>query len=135
MGNSPLFYDTQAIAMMNTLTATLNSGYIAIYTGTQPTLDSAISGVLLVQLQFQSTAFATAFASGGIVTAQANAISPGTAVGTGTAGYFALLQSDAATVVGTGSVGTSGADLNLTSLTITSGVTVQCPSFALTQAQ
>lgn len=135
ISNNPLVYDVPAETMMNALTALLASGYIAVYTGGQPTLDSPVSGSLLVQLQFQATAFANAFASGGIVTATANAINPGTAVGTGTAGYFALLESDAATVVATGTCGVSGSDLNLTNLSITSGVTVTCPSFALTQGQ
>lgn len=121
--------------MMNALTALLNSGYIAIYTGSQPSLDGVVTGTLLVELQFQSTAFGNAFATAGVVTANANSITPGTATGTGTAGYFALLESDNSTVVGTGTCGSSGSDLNLTSLTITSGVTVQCPSFSLTQAQ
>ena len=135
MSNNPLIYDTPATTMMNALTVLLNSGFIAVYTGSQPSLDGALTGTQLVEMQFGSTAFGNAFATAGVVTANANAISPGTASNTGTAGYFALLKSDNSTVVATGSVGTSGADLNLTNLSITSGVTVQCPSFSLTQAQ
>jgi len=45
------------------------------------------------------------------------------------------VKSDGTTVVGTGSVGTSNADLNLNTLTITSGNTVSCSSFLITQAE
>lgn len=80
-------------------------------------------------------AFAIATASAGTVTATANAITSGTAGNTGTAGYHALVKSDNATVVATGTVGTSGADLNLNTLTITSGNTVSCSSYLVTMVE
>jgi hypothetical protein len=135
MANNPLFYDATVEAGVNAVTALLNSGYIAIYTGGQPSLDGGITGTQLVELVFGSTAFANATASAGTVTAAANTITNGTATNTGTAGYFALLKSDNATVVATGSVGTSGADLNLSTLSIVSGAVVSCSSFSITQAQ
>lgn len=135
MANNPLFYDNPVIASVNAVTALLNSGFLAIYTGGQPALDGGITGTQLVELTFGATAFASATALGGTVTATANAITNGTASNTGTAGYFALLQSDNATVVATGSVGTSGADLNLSTLAIVSGAVVSCSSFTITQAQ
>ena len=42
---------------------------------------------------------------------------------------------DSATVVATGSVGTSGADLNLSTLSITAGQTVSCSSYLITEAE
>jgi hypothetical protein len=135
ISNNPQFYDNTVIACVNAGTALLNNGYLNIYTGGQPALDGGISGTLLVSLAFGSTAFASATASGGVVTATANAIANGTAGSTGTAGYFALLKSDDATVVATGSVGTSGADLNLSTTSIVSGAVVSCSSFTITQAQ
>lgn len=135
MANNPQFYDATVIAAVNAATALLNSGYLNIYTGGQPSLDGGITGTLLVSLTFGATAFATATASGGTVTATANTITNGTAGNTGTAGYFALLQSNDSTVVATGSVGTSGADLNLSTLSIVSGAVVSCSSFSITQAQ
>ena len=135
MANNPLPYDATVIAGVNAVTALLNSGFIKVYTGAQPALNGAVTGTLLATMTFSATAFPAATASGGIVTATANAITSGTAGNSGTAGYFALVKSDTTTVVGTGSVGTSGADLNLNTLTITSGNTVSCSSFLITQAE
>lgn len=134
MGNSPLFYDATIDAAVNAVTTLLNSGTLKIYTGAQPALNAAVSGTLLVTLTFSSTAFAAAVASGGNVTATANSITAGTAGNTGTAGYFALLSSGSAVVM-TGSVGTSGADLNLNSTSISSGASVSCSSFVFSMVQ
>lgn len=135
MANNPQFYDATVIAAVNAATALLNSGFIVIYTGTQPALDGSLTGTLLATLDFGATAFATATAAAGTVTATANTITSGTAGNTGTAGYFAVLASNGTTVVGTGSVGTSGADMNLNSLSISAGATVSCSSFTITQPQ
>ncbi len=135
MANSPEWYDATVIADVEAVTALLDSGYLEIYSGTQPALNGTLSGTLLATLTFAATAFGTPVASAGTVTATANAITSGTAAATGTAGYFALLKSDNTTVVMTGSVGTSGADLNLNTLSITSGVTVSCSSFTISQSQ
>lgn len=134
MANSPLFYDATVEAAVNAAAARLNSGFIEIYTGAQPALNGSLTGTLLVTLTFGATAFAGSTAAGGLVTATANAITSGTAGNTGTAGYHALLTSGSA-VVATGSVGTSGADLNLSSLTITSGGTVSCSAYTITQPE
>lgn len=136
MANNPQFYDATVIAGVNTMTALLNSGgVIQVYTGGQPANDGGLTGTLLVTLTFGSTAFATATASANVVTATANAITSGTAGNTGTAGYFALVKSDLSTVVATGSVGTSGADANFSTLSIVSGSVVACSSFTITQSQ
>jgi hypothetical protein len=135
MSNSPIAYDATVIAGVAADCALLNSGTIRIYTGAQPSLNGALTGTLLATLTFGSTAFGTPTASGGVVTATAGAITSGTAGNTGTAGYFALVKSDGTTIWGTGSVGTSGADLNLNSLSITSGASVSCSSFTVTQPQ
>jgi hypothetical protein len=132
---NPLFYDATIIAGVNAAVANCNTGFLNIYTGAQPALDGAITGTLLASLTFGATAFGTATASAGTVTAAANAIGSASAAATGTAGYFALMKSNGTTVVVTGSVGTSGADLNLSSLSITSGQTVACGSFSVTEAQ
>ena len=135
MANNPLFYDNTVIGAVNAATSLVNSGFLNIYTGGQPALDGGVSGTLLVQLTFGATAFATATASGGVVTAAANTITNGTASNTGTAGYFTLMKSDGSTVVATGSVGTSGADLNMSTLAVVSGAVVSCSSFSITQPQ
>ena len=130
-----LSYDATDIAAVNAFTALLNNGFLKIYTGAQPALNGAVTGTLLVTLTFGATAFATATAGGGTVTATANAITSGTAGNTGTAGYFALVKSDNSTVVATGTVGTSGCNLNGTSTSITASSNVTCSSFQITQLQ
>lgn len=135
MATNPQFYDATVIAAVNTVTALLNSGYLEIYTGSQPALDGSRSGTQLAKLAFGSTAFGSASASAGTVTATANSITGATASNSGTAGYFVLVKSDDSTVVATGSVGTSGCDLNLNSTAITSGASVTCSSFAITESQ
>jgi predicted amidohydrolase YtcJ len=112
--------------------ALLNSGYLRIYDGTQPTnADTALgSQVLLAELRFGATAFAAA--SAGVATA--NAItSDSSANATGTAAWYRTLKSDGTTVVSDGSVGTSGANLNLNSVSITVGAVVDCTAFVFTQ--
>src|SRR6516164_7897361 len=137
MANNPFFSDTAISGSggaVATITALLNSGFIKIYTGSQPAdANQAITGTLLATLTFGATAFGTPAASGSagsrVVTATANAITGGTAGNTGTAGYFVLQKSDATTNIAMGSVGTSAADLNLSSTSITSGASVTCSSF------
>lgn len=133
--NNFLTYDAATITAVNAFTATLNSGFLRIYTGAQPAVNGAITGTQLASLTFSATAFPTAVASSGTVTATANAITSGTAAATGTAGYHALLQSNGTTIVATGSVGTSSADLNMSTLTVTSGNTVACSSYLINMVE
>lgn len=135
MANNPLFTDATVIAALNAAAAQCNGGFLEIWTGSQPALDGSLTGTKLVRLGFAPTAFAAASAAAGTVTANANAISSGVAGATGSAGYFALLKSDDATVVMTGAVGVSGADLNMSSLAIVAGQVVACSGFSLTEAQ
>jgi hypothetical protein len=138
---SSYWYDATVEAAVNAVAALLNESggtpaSLKIYTGTQPALDGSLTGTLLATLTFASSgnAFGTSTAASGTVTATANAITSGTAVATGTAGYFALVSESGATIL-TGTVGTSGADLNLSTLSITSGATVSCSSFTITHPQ
>lgn len=133
--NNPLPYDATVIAAVNAVTALLNSGFLRIYTGTQPALNGAITGTQLASLTFSATAFPAAVAAAGTVTATANAITSGTAGNTGTAGYHGLLASNGTTIVGTGSVGLSGSDLNMNTLSITTGNTVSCSSYLITMPE
>jgi hypothetical protein len=116
-------------AAANAIAALLNSGTINIYTGTQPAAGGALSGnTLLVTLTFGSTAFGAAV--NGVVTA--NAITSGTAGNTGTATWFRCLKSDGTTIVMDGTVGVSGANLNIGSTSISSGAVISCSSFTYT---
>lgn len=123
MATNPLYYN----AAMTALGTLFNSGTIQIYTGSQPALNASLTGTLLATLTFGSTAGTVA---SGVFTA--NAITSGTAGNTGTAAYFALVESGGSTVVGTGTCGTSGSDMDLSSTSITSGAPVSCSSFTIT---
>src|SRR5437868_8757108 len=109
------------------------SAVLEIYSGSQPASpDTAIGAqVLLASLTCNAT-FAPA-ASGGVLTL--NSISSGTgtagAGGGTTATWFRLKTSGAVAHVD-GSVGISGADLNLNNTSIASGQTVSVTSATLT---
>lgn len=108
-----------------------NSGFLRIYDGAQPTdADTAIGAqALLAELTMNATAFAAA--SGGA--ASANAITQdASANASGTATWFRLVESGGSNVVMDGSVGTSGANLNLNSVAISSGAAVSVTSFTVT---
>lgn len=129
----PRLTNVAANAAADAVTVLLNSGKLRIYDGTQPaTADTAIvAQVLLAELTFNSTAFGAAAAG----VAAANAItSDTTADATGTATWFRALKSDN-TPIFDGSVGTSGANLNLNSVAISAGAAVSVTSFSYTQAK
>jgi hypothetical protein len=107
-----------------------SAGLLRIYTGAIPaSCATAASGTLLSEHTLGSP-FAPA-ASGGSVspTLPANV----NALATGTAGYWRVYRSDGTTCAIQGSVGTSGADLNLNTLSIVSGGPVQVTSWTFTE--
>lgn len=130
MALNPHFSDTAANAGANAVAALCNSGKLRIYDGSQPAnANTAVTTQnLLAELTFNATAFGGAAA--GVCTA--NAIVSGTAGNTGTAAWFRAVQSNGTTVVFDGSVGTSGANLNLTSVAISSGATVSVSALTYT---
>lgn len=110
-----------------------NAALLRIYDGTQAaTGDTAIGAqVLLAELTCGSP-FA-AGASSGVLTL-GTITQDSSANNTGTASWFRIVKADGTTNVMDGTVGTSGADLNLTSVSITSGVAVSVTSFTRTAA-
>lgn len=135
MANSPLWYNATLETEMNAGLALANGGYLEIWSGTQPALNGSLTGTKLARLPLSATAFANATATAGTVSAAANAITTENALATGTAGYAAVLASDDATVIGTYSVGTSGADCNLNTVSLVSGIPVAISSFTVSQVQ
>jgi hypothetical protein len=132
VANNPFLSDAAAGAAANAVCALCNGGTIQIRSGTQPAnANAAATGTLLVTLTFSATAFAAAVAN----VATANAIGSANAIATGTATWFRVLKSDGTTVVFDGSVGTSAADLILSSVAITSGGNVAVSSFTYTQTE
>lgn len=88
---------------------------INIYQGTQPAnANTAIS----TQTLLVSCPIAGVFGTDTDGTLTLGSVTTGIAVATGTASFFRVFKSDGTTVVMDGSVGTSGADLNLDTTTI-----------------
>lgn len=111
-------------------TAAGNASLIRVYSGTIPaTVATAITGTLLAELT-GGTPWAAGSASG---VTTANAITnDSSADNTGTASHFRHWQSNGTTGVQQGTVGTSGADLNLNTTSIVSGGPVAISSFVET---
>lgn len=132
MANNLQITNAMASAAADAVCGQLDNGYIRIYDGTQAaTADTAVGAqTLLAELRFGATAFGAA--SNGVATA--NAITAdSSANASGTASWFRCLKSDGTTVIFDGTVGTSGADMNLNSVAIAAGAAVSISSFTYTQ--
>lgn len=131
-----------AQAALDALKALFNSGTLKIYTdAAAKDPDTAFSGTLLATFTFSATAFGAAITGDTVsgtfpnktVTATASfTASTVTAAAGGAAASFGLFDSGGVCRA-TGSVGTSGADINLNSTAISSGANVTLSSFTLTQ--
>lgn len=112
------------------ITALLNAGgagSIEVRTGTQPTdPGTAATGTVLATFALPATAFA-AFSSG---SGSLNTVASVVASATGTAGWFRM-KNNAGTGVMDGTVGTTGAELNLSTTSIVSGGNVSITSGSL----
>ena len=111
-------------------TAVGNGGKLRIYSGSRPAnVAAAITGTLLAELTC-ATPFA-AGASGGVLTV-GTVTADSSADNTGTATHFRLWKSDGTTAVMDGNVGTSGSDLNLSSVSIVATGSVSVTSWTIT---
>jgi hypothetical protein len=141
MALNPFWSDTAARAALDAVCVLANAGKLRIYDGSQPTDANTAVGAqhLLAEFTMNATAFAASSCSGSaptrVASAVANAIADVTASATYTAAWFRLLKSDGTTAICDGTVGTSGCDLNLTDITITSGETCRVSSFTLTNPE
>ena len=107
-----------------------NGGILKIYTGVQPSsADDAPTGTLLVTITVNGTSQGITFddAVGGVIKKNSSEIWSGTAVATGTAGWFRLQANDDPESLSSvaeridGAIATSGAELNMSNTTIESG--------------
>lgn len=116
--------------MLDALTDNAASGILRIYDGTRPTdSDTAISSNnVLAELVMGSTAFGTA--SGGVLTANA-VTSDSSANATGTASWARLWQSNGTTPLADFSVGTSGAEVTINTVSIVAAAVVSCSAFTI----
>lgn len=118
-------------AALDAMSALFNTGYLRIYSGTQPAnADTALSGnTLLAELRFGATAFGAA--SAGVSTA--NAITQdSSADATGTATFFRCLKSDGTTALLDGTTGTATTNMILNSTAIQSGAAVSITAMTIT---
>jgi hypothetical protein len=106
-----------------------NAGKLEIYAGTKPATGGA-EGTLLATFTLGSP-FAPA-ASGGVQSPTLPSATTG--VATGTAGWARVNKTDGSTYVMDLTVGTSGAQVNLNTLSITSGGAVTVTSWTITAA-
>jgi hypothetical protein len=134
MALNPKLSNTAANAAADAVARLLDNGYLRIYGGSQPTDANTALGaqVLLAELRFNATSAPAA--SAGVLTFNAFT-ADSSADATGTAAWFRALKSDGSTVVFDGSVGTSGANLNLNSVAIQSGAAVSVSAFTYTQSE
>jgi len=133
MANAPKRSAAAANAACDAMAALLNTGTLKIYTagsGVPATVATAITDqVLLGTLTLSATAFAGSVA--GVATA--NAITGDTSAdATGTASFFRLLNSGGTAVL-QGLCGTSASDLNLNTLSIVAGADIEVTSLTLTE--
>jgi hypothetical protein len=105
---------------------------IDVRTGTQPaTADDAATGTLLVTITLADPAFGSAASGAALV---ASTPRSGTAVATGTAGWFRAKDSTGATVFdGAVTVTGGGGDLTLATTSVVSGADVRITSGSYTQ--
>ena len=123
-------------AIVDRIDGGTGAGYIEIRTGAQPAdPDTVVSGTLLATLPLSDPAFGGAAdgTPGGIATANA-VTDDSSADATGTAGYFRVFDSSDTAIID-GECGTSGADMNLNSVAITSGAAVSVTSWTVTMPE
>lgn len=136
MADTTRISNAAATAEADAFSDQLDNGYLRIYdstggTGQPATVDTAIgSQVLLAELRFSATA--SPAASNGVITFSA-LTADASANASGTASWFRAFKSDGTTAIWDGSVGTSGATLNLNSVAISSGAEVSVTSLTYTR--
>ena len=109
-----------------------NAALLRLYDGTPPaSANAALSGNNLLAELVCGSPFAPA-SSGGVLTANAIA-NDASANQSGTASFYRIYKADGTTVVCPGTVGTSGADLNLNTTSIVAGGPVADSSFTFTE--
>ncbi|HEX8894492.1 MAG TPA: hypothetical protein VF783_14270 [Terriglobales bacterium] len=121
-------------SMQNAITTQLGaSALLNIYSGSQPASpDTAVTSQVLLATLTCAATFAPA-ASGGVLTLNAIANGTGTAgAGAGTTATWYRLTTSGSTAHVDGTVGISGADMNLNNTSIATGQTVSVTSFTLT---
>lgn len=124
-------------AMVSAVTALADAGsgaaHVRVYTGTQPAgPGSSATGTLLLDIPLNDPSFAAP--STGVATGDVTPEPTDDGITTGTAGWFRLLDSnDVAILDGSVTATGGGGDLTLSTVSITTGLTVNLTSITLTQ--
>lgn len=135
MAQSLSYIDTVRNARMTAVGDAIDggtgAGKLRIYDGTRPAdADTAITSQnLLAELPLSDPCLASV--TGGVATFD-TITDEASAVGSGTATWFRIVDGDDNAIVD-GNVGTSGADLNLSSVSITAGGVVSVTSLVWTE--
>jgi hypothetical protein len=141
-GETSLFDEVKIVSMSRSVQDVFKDGFIKIYTGTQPSsADDAVAGyTLLVTIYSDGASAGLEFddAVVGVLSKKSTETWSGTAVASNTAGWFRLSAPGDTGALSTteeridGACGTSGAQLNMSSTTITSGAVQSISTFQLT---
>ena len=138
---SSFFDEVKFISLSRAIQDVFNKGFVRIYSGTQPTsADDAPGATTLVTLYSDGAAAGLSFndASGGVIPKKSTETWSGIAVSTGTAGWFRLfapgdaLGSSSIDERIDGACATSGAQMNMSSTTITQDAVQTVSTFQLT---
>lgn len=117
-------------AVVDLADAGAGAATIEVRTGSQPaSANDAATGTLLATFTCADPAFGDSAV--GVATLDTTPVLAAAGVAAGTAGWFRMKDSTGATVMD-GSVGTSGAELNLNTTTISVGVGVEITSGTVT---
>lgn len=141
MANNLKVTNAVAQAMLTAVKTAIDAGtaaVIEIYTGSQPTdADTAIGAqTKLATLTMNATAFgAVSDANPGAIMTAAAITDDSSADATGTAAWFRMLTQAGGTTILDGSVGTSGADMNMNTTAFTSGSVISITSLTITQPE
>lgn len=138
---SSFFDEVKLISMSRAIQDVFKDGFLRIYSGTQPTsADDVPTGTILVTLYSDGAATGLEFddAASGVITKKSTETWSGTAVATGTAGWFRLFA--AGDAMGSsaideridGACATSGAQMNMSSTTITADAIQTVSTFQIT---
>lgn len=135
------FDDVSLIDLSHSIQDIFDEGFIQVYTGTQPTLaNDAPTGTLLFTIYSDGSSAGITFddAVSGVLSKAAAESWTGTAVASGTAGWFRLIGNDDGGASSTlderldGAVATSGAELNLSSTSIAASAVQAISTFSIT---
>jgi len=136
-----MFDEVKFISQSRAIQDVFKDGFIEIWSGTQPTsADNAPTGTKLVTFYSDGSALGLEFddAASGVISKKAAETWSGTAVATGVAGYYRLKAPGDGGGSSTtderidGACGTSGAEMNMSSTTITNGAVQSISTFQLT---